>query len=219
MASNISMESVDSDVFFMEQLSKEPSPQRNDSSNIPNSTELSGTHAREMPTISSVSSPKPDIETLDDGSNEPTMPPGFRQQLPIIPPSLNDLNPSPNPFNILATMAPVNPTGDGHDDNYSSQSPEPSDPSPISTPPMNVSTIDGWETPHTTTENNNFCSDDEARRVHWTSPLDDTFNLEGEPRQIYLLSSPSPPSPPRKMKGKLELVIPFPRRRGVSQHV
>ena len=71
-----------------------------------------------MPTISSVASPKPYIVTLNDDSNEPTMPYGFGRQLPLIPPSLNDLNLPPNPFNILPTMAPVNLTGDGHDDNY-----------------------------------------------------------------------------------------------------
>ena len=48
------------------------------------------------------------------------------------------MNLSPNPFIILATVAVVNHE---HDDNYSPQSPEPSEPSPISTPPMNVSTF------------------------------------------------------------------------------
>ena len=40
MASNISIESVDSDVFFVEQISNEPSPQRKNSPIILNSTEL-----------------------------------------------------------------------------------------------------------------------------------------------------------------------------------
>ena len=148
------------------------------------------------------------------------MPNGFGRQLPIILLSLNDLNLPPNPFNILATMAPVNPTGDGHDHNYSPQSPEPSEPSPISTPPLNLSAIDGWETPHTTTDDNTFYSVDELRRVPWTSPLDETFLSEGEPRlRIYLLSSPSPPSPLRKMKRKLEVGMAFPKKGGVPQHV
>ena len=147
------------------------------------------------------------------------MPYGFERQLPIVPPNLNDLKLPPNPFNILATMALVNFTGDGHDDNYSPQSLEPSDPSPISTPRMNMSTIDGWETPHTTTDDNIFYSEDEPKRVHLTSPLDETFHSEGEPRQIYLLCSPSPPSPPAKMKRKLEMRMSFPKRRGASQHV
>ena len=210
---------LDSDVFSMEQLSNEPSPQPNNSLNILNSTELSRTHSREMPTISSVESPEPNIVTVDDNSNEPTMPYGFRLQLTIIQPSLNELNLQPNPFNILATMAPSNPTGDGHDNSYSPQSPEPSEPSPISTPPMNLSTIDVLETPHTTTDDNTFNSDDEPRRMDWTSPLDETFHSEGEPRQIYLLSSPSLPSPPLKLKRKLEMGMSFPKRGGVLQDV
>ena len=116
MASNTSRNSEDSDVFFAEQLSNEPSPQRNNSPNILNSTELSGTHTKEMPSISSVASAEADFATLDVDSNERTMPYGFRRELPNIPPSLNDLNPPPNPFNILATMTPVKPTGDGQDD-------------------------------------------------------------------------------------------------------
>ena len=119
MASNISMDWVDSDVFFVEQLSNEPSPQRNNSPNNLNSTELWGTHPREMPTISLVAYPKPDIVTLDDDSNEPRMPYEFGRQLPIIPPSLDELNVPPNPFNNLATIAVVNCAEDGYDDNYS----------------------------------------------------------------------------------------------------
>ena len=90
---------------------------------------------------------------------------GFGRQLPIIPPSLNYLNLPPNPFHILATMAVAKPTAEGHDENYRIQSPEPSEPSPISTPPINLSTIEGWETPHTTTDDNTFYSDDEPRRI------------------------------------------------------
>ena len=51
------------------------------------------------------------------------------------------------------------------DDAFSPQSPEPSIPSPISTPPMNVSTIEGWDTTHTTTDDATFYTDDEPRRV------------------------------------------------------
>ena len=92
-----------------------------------------------MISISTIASPERQIVTIDDDSNEPTMPYGFGRQLPIVPPSLNDLNLPPNLFNILATMAIAPNTGDANDDNYSPQSPEPSEPSPISTPPMNVS--------------------------------------------------------------------------------
>ena len=128
MASIISMDSVDSDVFFVEQLSNEPSPQRNNSRNVLNSTERSGTHATETPTVSSVASPEPDIVTFDDDSSDPTFPYGFVAQQPIVPPSINDLNLPPNPFNILASMAVVNQR---HDNNGSPQSLEPSYPWPI----------------------------------------------------------------------------------------
>ena len=188
MASSISMDSVDSDTFFVEQLWNEPSSQRNNSRNILNSTELSGAHAREMPTISSVASPERDIVTLDDHSNERTMPYGFGRQLPIIPPSLNDLNLPPSPFNILATMAVKNPTGDGNDKNHSPQSPEPSDPSPISTPLMNVSTFNSWETPHTTTVNNTFHSNDKPRRLYWSSSLDKPPNRKVNPDESICCS-------------------------------
>ena len=106
--------------------------------------------------LSSIASPEPQIVMIDDDSNEPTMPYGFGRQLPIIPPSLNYLNLPPNPFNILATMAVANNNEEANDDNYSPQSPEPSKLSPISTPPMNVSAFNSWETSHTTTNDDTF---------------------------------------------------------------
>ena len=119
MASNFSIDSVDSDIIFVGQLLNEPSPQRNNSPNTLNSTEPSETYTTQMPAISSVASPEPNIVIFDDDSNEPTMLHGFGRQLPIILPNPNDLNPPPNRFNILATKASVNPTGDAQDDNYS----------------------------------------------------------------------------------------------------
>ena len=165
MSSNISLDSTDSDVFYVEQISNEPSPRRNNSPDILNSTEQSEHHATRMPSFSTIGSPEPQIVTIDDDSNEPTMPYGFRRQLPIIPPSLNDLNLPPNPFNILATMAVANNTEEANDDNYSPQSPEPSELSPISTPPMNVSAFNSWETSYTTTNDDIFYSSDEPRRI------------------------------------------------------
>ena len=164
MISNISMASDDSDVFYMAQSSSELSPQRHNTPNILNSTEISEQHTARMPPISSIASPEPRIFTIDDDSNEPTMPYGFGRQLLIVPPSLNDLNLPPNPFKILNTMTIVTQT---QDDNkkYSPESPEPSLPSPISTPPMNVSAYNSWETTHTTTDDNTFYSEDEPRRV------------------------------------------------------
>ena len=181
-------------MFYVEQISIEPSPQRNNSPNILNSTELSEQHTGRMPSVSSIASAEPRIFTIDNKSNEPTMPYGFGRQLPIIPPSLNDLNLRPNLFNILATMAVVNNTEKANDDNYSPQSPEPSELSPISTPPMNVSAFNSWETSYTTSN-------------------DDTFYSSNEPRGIYLLPpTPSlPPSPPRKKKRRLSLGMSFPK--------
>ena len=132
-------------MFYVEQISNEPSPQRNNSPDILNSTELLEHHATRMPSISTIASPQPYIFTINDDSNEPTIPYGFGRQLPIVPPRLNDLNLPPNPFNILATMAIGNKTADANDDNYSPQSPEPSEPSPISTPLMNLSAFNSWE--------------------------------------------------------------------------
>ena len=186
MASNLSLNSTDSDVFYVKQSSNDQSIPKPNTPIVLNSTEISGDDARVMISISSIASPEPQIVTIDDDSNEPTMSFGFGRQLPIIPPSLNDLNLPPNPFNILATMAIANNIEDANDSNYSPESPELSEPSPISTPPMNVSDFNSWETSYTTTN-------------------DDTFYSSHVPRRIYFLPltlSP-PPSPPRKMKRRL----------------
>ena len=137
---NISLNcsSTESDVFYVEKSSVEGSPIRKNTPAILNSTEISGAMEREVITILSVASPEPRIVTLDSDSNDPKMPYGFGSQQPIVSPGFNDFNLPPNPFNVLATMAIVRT-----DDAYSPQSPEPSIPSPISTPPMNVSTIEG----------------------------------------------------------------------------
>ena len=218
---NISLASDDSDVFYVEQSSTEPSPRRHNTPNILNSTEMSEHHTTRMPSVSTIASPEPRIFTIDDDSNEPTMPYGFGQHLPIVPPSLNDLNLPPNPFNMLATMAIAHNTGDDND-GYSPQSPEQSLPSPISTPPMNISTIGGLETPHTTTDDITFyySSDNDPRRLYWETSLNETFE-SNEPRRVYLIASPpsTPTPPPRKLKRKMNLGMSFPKEGGVSQHV
>ena len=128
-------------------------------------------------------------------------------------PGLNDLNLPPNPFNVLATMAVVQA-----DEEYSPQSPEPSIPSPISTPPLNVSAIESWETTHTTTDDTTFYTDDEPRRVYWDISSSDTFD-SNEPRNVSVVSSPSStPPPPRGQKRKRSTRMSFPKKRGVSQH-
>ena len=197
MAFNLSLNSTDSDVFYVEQSSNDQSVPRPNTPIVFNSTEISGDDTREMISISSIASPEPQIVTIDDDSNEPTMPYGFGRQLPIVPPSLNDSNLPPNPFNSLATMAAASNTEETNDDNYSPQSPDPSELSSISTPPMNVSAFNSWETSYTTTD-------------------DDTFHSSDEPRRIYFLPpSPSPPpSPPRRQKRKLSLGMSFPKEWG-----
>ena len=214
---NISLNSssTESDVFYVEQSSTEGSPIRNNSPAIFNSTEISGVMEREVISISNVLSPEPRIITLDSDSNDPTIPYGFGNQQPIVPPRLNDLNLPPNPFNVLATMAVIQ-----GNDAFSPQSPEPSIPSPISTPPMNVSTIEGWDTTHTTTDNETFYTDDEPRRVYWDISSSDTFD-SNEPRIVSVASSPSstPPPPPRQ-KRRLSIGMSFPQKeRGMGPNL
>ena len=217
--SNISLASDDSDVFYVEQSSTEPSPQTHNNPDIFNSTKLSGHHTARMPSVSSIASPQPQIITINDDSNEPTMPYGFGRQLPIVPPSLNDLNLPPNPFNILATMAVVHQTQNTQDDNYSPQSPQPSELSSISTPPMNVSAFNSWETSYTSTDNNTFYTRDEPRRVYWDLSSDDDLG-SSVPRNPSVASSPCiTPPPPRAQKRKLSPGMSFPKDGGVSQHI
>ena len=173
MYRKVSLDSTtDSDVFFVERSLEGSSPIRTNTPANLNSTELSGAMARVTITISSVASPEPQIVTFDSDSNELTFLYWFGNQNPIIPPSLNDLNLPHSSFNVLATMAVFRAN-----EHYSPQSPEPSIPSPISKPPMNESIIEGWEAPHTTTDDNTFYfSEDEARRVYWDFSPDETFD-------------------------------------------
>ena len=215
MYRNLSVNSsTDSDIFYVEHSSPERSPIRHNTPAILNSTQVSGAIEPENITISSVASPEPQIVTIESDSNEPTFPYAFGAQYPIVPPSLNDLNLPANPFNVLASMTVIQ-----QDQEDSPQSPEPSDPSPISTPPMNISTISGWETPHTTTDENTFySSDNDPRRVYWDASPNETFE-SGEPRRVYPIASPpsTPPPPPRR-KRRLSMGMSFPKKGGVSQH-
>ena len=209
MFRNFSLDaSTDSDVFYVEQSSAECSSIKNNTPAILNSTELSGAMEREAITISSVASLEPEIITKDSDSDEHTFPYAFGIQHPIVPPSLNDLKLPPNPFNELATMAVIR-----QDQEESPQSPEPSDPSLISTPPMNVSTIESWETPHTTTGENTFSSSEkEPRRVYWDFSPDKTFD-SNEPRRVSPATSPSStPPPPSRQKRRLNMWMSFPKK-------
>ena len=97
----------------------------------------------------------------------------------------------------------------------SPQSPRPSDPSPISTPPMNLSMIEGWETLHTTADDNTFYSpENEPRRVYWDFSADKTFE-SNEPRPVYPTGSPSStPPPPPQQKKRLSMRMSFPQKGG-----
>ena len=214
-----SLNSTDSDIFYVEQSSNDQSVPRPNTPIVLNSTEISGDDTREMISISSIASPEPQIVTIDDDSNEPTMPYGFGRQLPIVPPNLNDLNLPPNPFNILATMAVVHQTQNTHDDNYSPQSPESSELSSIPTPPMNVSAFNTWETSYTSTDNDTFYTSDEPRRVYWDLSSNDDLG-SSVPRNPSVASSPCvTPPPPRAQERKLSLRMSFPKDGGVSQHI
>ena len=216
MSTNISS---DSDVFYVEQSSNDQSLPRPNTPIVLNSTEMSGNDTWDMPSISSITSPAPQIVTIDSDSNEPTMPYRFGRQLPIVPPSLNDLNLPPNPFNILATMAIATNTGGTNDDNYSPQSPAPSELSSKSTPPMNFSAFRSWETSSTSTDDDTFYSSDEPRRVYWDLSSDDEF-CSSDRRIPSVASSPCvTPLPPRAQKRKLGLGMSFPKDGGVSQHI
>ena len=126
-----------------------------------------------------------------------------------MPPSLIDLN-----FNVLATIAMIRQR-----EEYSPQSPEPSHTSLISTPPMNLSTIEDWETPHTTIIHNTFYSEGEPKRVFWKYSSNEIFD-SNEPSQVSFASSSfcTPPTPPRQNR-KLSMGISFPQKKGgMSQH-
>ena len=207
--------STDSDVFYVEQSSPEKSPIRNNTPAILNSTQLSGAMEPESKTLSSVASPEPQIVTIDSDSNEPTFPYAFGFQHPIVSPSLNDLKLPPNPFNVLATKAVIQ-----QDQEDSPQSLKPSDRSPISTPPMNLSTIDDWETTHTTTDDNTFySSENEPRRVYWNFSADEPFE-SNEPRRVHPTGSPSstPPPPPRQTR-RLSMGCLFLKGGSVAAHL
>ena len=74
---NNSFNSTDSDISYVEQSSTELSLQKSVSPEILNSTELSGALAIEHITLSSVTSPEPQLITTHSDSNEPTIPYGY----------------------------------------------------------------------------------------------------------------------------------------------
>ena len=189
--------STDQDVFYVERSSEGANPLRNNVPAVLNSTQLPGAMTRETTTISSAVSPEPQIVTKEPVYKELTITYGFGNQHPIVPHSLIGLHLPPNPFYALATMTVIQP-----DDEFSPQSPEPSNASPISTPPMTMSTIEGWETPQPTTDEKNYF-EDVLRRVYWHISSSETFYCI-EPRQLSKTSTPSSIAPlPQREKRKL----------------
>ena len=71
---NTSFNLSNSDAFYVEQSSDEPSPPRNKSPKVLNSTELSGVHLRQAITISTVASPGRRLITINLDLNDPTIP-------------------------------------------------------------------------------------------------------------------------------------------------
>ena len=198
----------------MERPTEANCPARKNTALVLNTRELSGAHEKEVITISSVASPEPQIVTIGSYSNEPTIPYGYGRQEPIIVLSLDDLNFPANPFNVLATLAVIQP-----DEENRPQSLELSHSSPISMPPRNLSNIEGWEAQEPTTYDNTFYSEDGLRRVYLDIPCTSTFD-SNEHRQIFFNSRPSStPSPPRRQKRKLRMGISFPEKGSVAVHV
>ena len=198
---------TESDVFYVESSSKERSFIRNNTPAVLNSTELSRAMETETITISSVASLEPQIVKTLTNSHFYT---GSVIKIQLC-----------HPTSMISTCRKTTSMGCllwPWFDKTKNTAPNYPDLYPISTPPMNLSTIDDWETPHTTTGDNTFYSEGEHRRVYWDISPSEIFD-SNEPRQAPLESSPSstPPSPPRQ-KRKLSKGMSFPEMWWVSQH-
>ena len=167
----IALDSTDSDDFYVESLLVLYNPPRNNIPDIINSTDFSEAHAKEVRTISSVASPEPQIVTIESDSKEPSTTYGYKRQEATIPPSLNDLNQSMKPFNIVTTVSPASTTeAQQCPTQYvdSPINPKIFDISDISTPPVDISTVDDWQT----SSNIDTFKLDEPRRLH----IDSSFS-------------------------------------------
>ena len=131
MVTNVSINPIDSDVFFCGATTKRAQTTTQQLPNFLLSMEISEMHTKEMPILSTVATSEPDFVTFDDYSNDPTSPYWFRAQQPTVPPCLNELNLPPNPSTILAIMALVRANPTQRDKKYILQSPDPSEPSPF----------------------------------------------------------------------------------------
>ena len=120
----------------------------------------------------------------------------YVSQGPIFRPSLNELHIAPNSFIILATMAVAPTEAEQHNKKEGPKLPLPSEKSSISTPPMTISAADFWEI---SSDVGAFYSD--------------------KPWKISLSSGRSPLPPLGKQKRKMSIVMSFPKKEGVSQHI
>ena len=136
-----SLSSTDSENFYVEQLSGERSPRRNNTSEIHTSTELSGAYAREAITISTMASPVPKKMATNSDLNKPTISYSYGKQDSTIPANSKDLIVPPNLVNIPATKAVVEPRVRQCDERECPRTSVQSELSTISTPPMKVSAV------------------------------------------------------------------------------
>ena len=83
---------------------------------------------------------------------------------------------------------------------------------------MNLITIEGWETPATSTDNATLCAEDEQRRTFWDIFSSDTVDSK-KPEPQSLTSSPSfTPPPPRRKKNRARGCL-FLKRGIAASHV
>ena len=200
----ISPESNDSDLFYVEQSSNKPSTLNPNTPIFLNSSAISGNNTQEMTKLSSIASHGPQMITIDSDSNEPTMPYRFGRKLPIIPPSLNDLNLPPDPFNILATMAVADLIAERYDERFSPQT------------TGAVGTVTGIDAPDEPQHNWGMgeTTYDNGWSYIWYILL-----WWWSPEKLYPTFQSFPTPSPWKLKRELSLGMSFPKREGASQHI
>ena len=194
MFKSISTDSLSTDlnVFNVERSSGENILLKLNTPDTLNSAEFSGALAKDVVTISSIASPEPQIVTNESHSKEPTMPYGYGRQ-PIIPHSLNDLNPPMNPCNVMTLVSPAHRT-------ETQRYPTQVDGSPIHSEMIDISVISRTIGVSTV----------DSRQI---SSEVGTFNSD-EPRKISPASSPIPTPPaPRRQKSKLSMGMSSPNKK------
>ena len=156
------------------------------------STELSLAMAKEIITITSVTSPEPENVTIESDSDDLSIPYGYGRQVPVVLP-IHELDLPIKAFNVRMsiTLAPTTETPEYHRANHDS---------PISTAPFDifdkskqsimVNTGDVWET---------------RRRAHSTRMSHEDSLWHWSPTQ-------------HNSERKLSLGVSFPKKKGTLQH-